>query len=66
MPKREKVNKTKVKTINDLTANRSNESIYEELKNAEIIEDYEIKSFEDYLGDFNFMADASRNENNVV
>ncbi|KNC21082.1 hypothetical protein FF38_05534, partial [Lucilia cuprina] len=55
----------KIKTSNDLTANRTNESLYEELKKLEIIENYPKKYFDSFLGDFNMMADDTRNDNHI-
>ncbi|KAM7356701.1 dynein regulatory complex protein 11 [Cochliomyia hominivorax] len=64
--KGKKVKKIKVKPTKDLTANRTNECLYQELREAKIIEDYAIKSFSDYVGDFNVLADDSRDESHIV
>ncbi|XP_037807375.1 dynein regulatory complex protein 11 isoform X2 [Lucilia sericata] len=60
------IKETKIKTSNDLTADRTIESLYEELKKLEIIENYPKKYFDSFLGDFNLMADDTRNDNHIV
>ncbi|XP_065362317.1 IQ and AAA domain-containing protein 1-like [Calliphora vicina] len=64
MPK--KLNEKKIKATNYLTADRTIESLYEELRRSEIIENYQNKYFEDFLGDFNILADDLRNEDHMV
>ncbi|XP_054731929.1 IQ and AAA domain-containing protein 1-like [Anastrepha obliqua] len=56
----------KQKKIKDITADRSLESLYEELKATGIIEKCEKKTFEAFISDFNFIADDTRDEDNLT
>ncbi|XP_011195274.1 dynein regulatory complex protein 11 isoform X1 [Zeugodacus cucurbitae] len=63
--KPKKKNKKK-KKIKDMTADRTIESLYEELKAGGIIEKCDKKTFESFISDFNFIADDTRDEDRLT
>uniref|UniRef100_A0A1A9V300 ATPase AAA-type core domain-containing protein n=1 Tax=Glossina austeni TaxID=7395 RepID=A0A1A9V300_GLOAU len=64
---KEKDKKSKKKRISkDLTADRTIESLYEELVADGIIESYPIKTFDTFVTDFNYLADDKRDEDGLV
>lgn len=66
-PKKGKSKKTKKKKkIKDMTADRTIESLYEELKAEGIIEKCEKKTFQSFISDFNFVADDTRDEDHLT
>lgn len=63
---KKKKGKKKKKKKHDLTADRTIESLYEELKEVGIIEKYSNKPFDDFIAEFNFVADDIRDEDNLT
>ncbi|XP_011214460.2 dynein regulatory complex protein 11 [Bactrocera dorsalis] len=61
-----KKKKKKKKKVKDMTADRTLESLYEELKAEGIIEKCEKKTFESFISDFNFVADDTRDEDHLT
>ena len=61
-----KKKKKKKKKIKDMTADRTIESLYDELKADGIIEKCEKKTFESFISDFNFVADDTRDEDHLT
>ncbi|XP_075152903.1 dynein regulatory complex protein 11 [Haematobia irritans] len=57
--------KKKIKDLEDLDQ-RSIESLYQELCDNGIIEKFPYKSLQDYFGEYNFLADDSRDADNLV
>ncbi|XP_073840904.1 dynein regulatory complex protein 11 isoform X2 [Musca autumnalis] len=56
----------KKRNVLNPTEQRTIDSLYQELKESGIIEQPIDKSFSDFVGDFNFIADDTRDENNMV
>jgi len=63
-PKKKK-NKRKRKP-KDMTGDRTLESLYQELKDGGIIEKVAHKDFDEFIADFNFVADDTRNEDDLT
>ncbi|XP_037722053.1 dynein regulatory complex protein 11 [Drosophila subpulchrella] len=63
-PKKKK-NKRKKKP-KDMTGDRTLESLYQELKDGGIIEKVAHKDFDEFIADFNFVADDTRNEDDLT
>ncbi|KAH8239418.1 hypothetical protein KR032_003988 [Drosophila birchii] len=59
-PKEKK--KKKKRVPKDMTADRTLESLFQELKDGGIIEDVAHKDFNEFIADFNFVADDTRDE----
>ena len=64
-PKKKKGKKKKRK-MKDMTADRTLESLYEELKSQQIIEKYDIKTFSNFIADFNYVSNDTRDEDNLT
>ncbi|CAD7003326.1 unnamed protein product [Ceratitis capitata] len=56
----------KKKKVKDITADRTLESLYEELKNEGLIEKVDKKTFDAFISDFNFVADDTRDEDHLT
>uniref|UniRef100_A0A1A9WAA2 ATPase AAA-type core domain-containing protein n=1 Tax=Glossina brevipalpis TaxID=37001 RepID=A0A1A9WAA2_9MUSC len=65
-PKEKKKKNKKKRVSKDLTADRTIESLYEELAADGIIEQYSIKTFNSFVADFNYVADDKRDEDGLV
>ncbi|XP_061390389.1 IQ and AAA domain-containing protein 1-like [Musca vetustissima] len=69
-PSKDKKAKSKIqkkrRKILDPTESRTIESMFQELRETGIIEEHKKTSFGDFVGDFNFIADDTRDENNIV
>ncbi|KAH8405416.1 hypothetical protein KR222_011526 [Zaprionus bogoriensis] len=50
----------------DPTGDRTLSSLYNELKDAGVIEDIPHKDFDEFIADFNFLADDTRDEDNIT
>ncbi|XP_030375389.1 dynein regulatory complex protein 11 [Scaptodrosophila lebanonensis] len=61
-PKKEK----KKKVPKDMTADRTLDSLYEELKSEGIIEEVSHRDFDEFIADFNFVADDTRDEDRLT
>ncbi|XP_017844234.2 IQ and AAA domain-containing protein 1-like [Drosophila busckii] len=64
--KRAKAKKGKKKKKAVITDERPLSELYEELKDAGIIETISHKDFDEFIADFNFLADDSRDEDNLT
>ncbi|XP_032599038.1 IQ and AAA domain-containing protein 1-like isoform X2 [Drosophila grimshawi] len=65
--KRAKPKKTKKKKKPvDPTEDRTLSSLYHELKDATVIEEVSHKNFDEFIADFNFLADDTRDDNNLT
>ncbi|KAH8296336.1 hypothetical protein KR054_004891 [Drosophila jambulina] len=63
-PKQKK--KKKKKVPKDMTGDRTLDSLFQELKDAGIIEDVARKDFDEFIADFNFVADDTRDEDGLT
>ncbi|XP_052848733.1 IQ and AAA domain-containing protein 1-like isoform X2 [Drosophila gunungcola] len=63
-PKKKK--NRKKKKPKDMTGDRTLESLYHELKDGGIIEEVSHKDFDEFIADFNFVADDTRNEDDLT
>ncbi|XP_017080750.2 dynein regulatory complex protein 11 [Drosophila eugracilis] len=63
-PKKKK--KKKKRAPKDMTGDRTLESLYNELKDGGIIEKVAYKDFDEFIADFNFVADDTRNEDDLT
>ncbi|XP_034483458.1 dynein regulatory complex protein 11, partial [Drosophila innubila] len=50
----------------DLTEDRTLSSLYNELKDSGVIEPVSHKDFDEFIADFNFLADGTRDEDNLT
>jgi len=50
----------------DPTGDRTLSSLYNELKDAGVIEPVSHKDFDEFIADFNFLADDTRDEDNLT
>ncbi|XP_005177464.1 IQ and AAA domain-containing protein 1-like [Musca domestica] len=50
----------------DITEHRTIESLYEELREKRIIGEHMGRSFSDFIGEYNFVADDTRDDNNAI
>ncbi|XP_037935779.1 IQ and AAA domain-containing protein 1-like [Teleopsis dalmanni] len=65
-PKKKKGKGKKKKAVHDMTGDRTLESLYDELKEAKLIEKFDHKTFDNFVSEFNFVADDLRDENNLT
>ncbi|EDW76814.2 uncharacterized protein Dwil_GK18501 [Drosophila willistoni] len=56
----------KKKKPKDMTEDRTLDSLYNELKDGGIIEDVSHRDFNEFIADFNFVADDTRDEDNLT
>ncbi|KAH8379351.1 hypothetical protein KR009_004343 [Drosophila setifemur] len=63
-PKKKK--KKKKKAPKDPTGDRTLDSLYQELKDGGIIEEVPHKDFDEFIADFNFVADDTRDEDDLT
>ncbi|XP_017034107.2 dynein regulatory complex protein 11 isoform X1 [Drosophila kikkawai] len=63
-PKEKK--KKKKRVPKDMTADRTLESLFQELKDGGIIEDVARKDFDEFIADFNFLSDDTRDEDSLT
>ncbi|KAH8360280.1 IQ and AAA domain-containing protein 1 isoform X1 [Drosophila serrata] len=63
-PKEKK--KKKKRVPKDMTADRTLESLFQELKDEGIIEDVARKDFDEFIADFNFVADDTRDADGLT
>lgn len=63
-PKKKK--QKKKKKPKDPTGDRTLDSLYNELKDGGIIEEVSTKDFDEFIADFNFVADDTRDEDDLT
>ncbi|XP_017137421.1 IQ and AAA domain-containing protein 1-like isoform X2 [Drosophila miranda] len=56
----------KKKKVKDMTADRTLDSLYQELKDEGIIEEVSHKDFDEFIADFNFLANDTRDEDGLT